>query len=109
MNAEKTICKNEIVLIIDQNLIDDALTDEILKISSNFKKTGLDMKNVKSIRSEKFIKALLSDKFRLFNAKNEILTFLSIILKDGFLKSFMNKNDFEENKRELVKRRFLVA
>jgi len=90
MDIKKTIYKDEIVLIINQNFIDDILTDRILKISSKFKKIGLDMKNVKTIRSEKFISSLIADNFRLFNTKNEILTFLSLILKDGFLKSFIN-------------------
>ena len=67
------------------------------------------MKNVQTIKSKKFIISLLENKFKLFNLKNEILTYLSIILKDGYLKSYINKNDFIKNKRELIKRRFLVA
>ena len=100
---------NKNILIINSEIIDDALTCRILKIIKNRKKIGLDMKNVQTIKSKKFIISLLENKFKLFNLKNEILTYLSIILKDGYLKSYINKNDFIKNKRELIKRRFLVA
>ena len=105
----KQIQKKEIVLIVDEISIDDVLVDRILKFSSSFRKIGLDMKYVKTISSEKFISSLLKNKFRLFNLQSEVLAYLAIVLKDGFLKSHINKSDFHENKRELVKRSFLVA
>ena len=105
----KQIQKKEIVLIVDEISIDDVLVDRILNFSSSFRKIGLDMKNVKTISSEKFISSLLKNKFRLFNLQSEVLAYLAIVLKDGFLKSHINKSDFHENKRELVKRSFLVA
>ena len=105
----KQIQKKEIVLIVDEISIDDVLVDRILNFSSSFRKIGLDMKNVKTISSEKFISSLLKNKFRLFNLQSEVLAYLAIVLKDGFLKSHINKIDFHENKRELVKRSFLVA
>ena len=97
------------ILIINNEIIDDTLTCRILKIIKNRKKIGLDMRNVQTIKSKKFIASLLENKFKLFNLKSEILTYLSIILKDGYLKSYVNENDFTKNKRELIKRRFLVA
>ncbi len=109
MTLLKSSNTNKNILIINSEIIDDALTCRILKIIKNRKKIGLDMKNVQTIKSKKFIISLLENKFKLFNLKNEILTYLSIILKDGYLKSYINKNDFIKNKRELIKRRFLVA
>ncbi len=106
---QKAICKNEIVYIINSNCINDGIIDLIISNSKGSKKIGLDMKNVSCIKSQKFINCLTSNKFKLFNLKSEVLTYLALILKDGFLKSHMNFEDFQNNKRELVKRRFLVA
>ena len=109
MQIKQIVQKKEIVLIVDEASIDDVLTAKILKFSSSFKRIGLDMKNVKTISSEKFISSLLENKIRLFNLQSEVLAYLAIVLKDGFLKSHISINDFHENKRELVKRSFLVA
>ena len=67
------------------------------------------MKNVKNINSKKFISNLVNNNFKLYNIQNEVLVFLAIVLKDGFLKSYMTLEDLYKNKRELVKRHFLVA
>ena len=109
MNLKCTIYNNKIVITVNNFIIDDKLTDKILKKAKNYKIVGLNMKNVRTIHSKKFILALLSDKFKLFNLQDETLVYLSIILKEGPLKSYINQNDFIENKRELIKRRFLVA
>ncbi len=109
MDFYKTIYKNKIIITINKNKIDDNLTEEITKITKKHQIIGLDMKNVISINSKKFIEFLLTDKFKLFNLKNEVLLYISIILKEGSLKSYISKDDFIENKRELIKRRFLVA
>ena len=37
-----------------------------------------------------------------------IKPYLSLILKNGKLHSYMNFNDFKNNKRELIRRRFIV-
>ena len=105
----KTICKGKIVLIINDNKIDDNLTNKILEFTKKSKKIGLNMKNVKSISSEKFIISLLKNKFKLFNLNSEVLLYLFLIIKKGSLKSFICKKDFIDNKRELIKRSFLVA
>ncbi len=105
----KTICKGKIVLIINENKIDDNLTNKILEFTKKSKKIGLNMKNVKSISSEKFIISLLKNKFKLFNLNSEVLLYLFLIIKKGSLKSFICEKDFIDNKRELIKRSFLVA
>ncbi len=67
------------------------------------------MSRVQSINSPILINQLLANKIKLFNPTSEVLAYLSIILKDGFLKSYINYSDFSENKRELIKRHFLIA
>lgn len=109
MDFLKTTHKNKIILTINKSKIDDDIVDNILKATKNHQTIGLDMKNVITINSKKFINLLLTNKFKLFNLQSEILMYISIILKEGSLKSYINKNDFIENKRELIKRRFLVA
>ena len=109
MQFFKTIYKNEMVFIINQDMIDDILMHEIIKNIPKNKKIGLDMKNVQNLNSPILINQLLENKIKLFNPSSEILTYLAIILKDGFLKSYINYTDFSKNKRELIKRRFLVA
>lgn len=105
----KTIYKNKIVFILDTDFIDDNIVDKIIIAMEKNKKAGLDLKKVKKINSTKFISHLLENKFKLFNLNSEVLTYLSLTLKDGCLKSYMNFEDFNQNKRELVRRRFLVA
>ena len=109
MDFLKTTHKNKIILTINKSKIDDDIVDNILKATKNHQTIGLDMKNVITINSKTFINLLLTNKFKLFNLQSEILMYISIILKEGSLKSYINKNDFIENKRELIKRRFLVA
>ena len=90
-------------------MVDDDLVREILKNSPYKKRIGLDMTNVENVSSPLLIEYLLKNKIKLFNLHSELLTYFAIILKNGFLKSYMNCSDFSENKRELVKRHFLVA
>ena len=108
MNFIKTIQNKEIVLVINKNNIDDDICNKILSKVKNSEKIGLDMKNVQNICSKKFIACLLNDEFKLFNLQSEVLTYLAIILKNGFLKSYINYEDFSKNKRELIKRRLHV-
>ncbi len=109
MEFFKTIHKKEIVFFINTKIIDDNLINQIISQIQDDKKIGLDMSMVQNIDSPLLIKYLLQNKIKLFNLQSEVLTYLSIILKDGFLKSFINYSDFKENKRELIKRKFLVA
>ena len=109
MKFHKTVNKNSIIFTIENEIIDDFLCNSIVSEIFTDKKIGIDMKHVEKIEGKVFIKYLLENKFKLFNIKSEVLTYLSIILKDGILKSFMNKNDFFENKRELIRRRFAVV
>ncbi len=108
MNFVETIQNKEIVLIINKKIIDDKFCNKILNKIQNNKKVGLDMKKVQNICSKKFILCLLENKFKLFNLQSEVLAYLAIILKDGFLKSHISYEDFNKNKRELVKRHFVV-
>ena len=73
------------------------------------KRAGLDLTNVQNIQSPLLIEYLLNNKIKLFNLQSEVLTYFALILKDGFLKSYVNYFDFKNKKRELVKRHFLVA
>ncbi len=109
MDFSQSIYKNKIILIINNTKIDDNLANKIIEMTKKYQIIGLDMKNVNSINSKKFVITLLDDKLKLFNLQNEVLAYISIILKEGSLKSYMNKNDFINNKRELIKRRFLIA
>lgn len=105
----KKTTKHEIIFKINNEYLDDFLIKEILSENLASKKVGLDMSNVQNVNSPLLIKCLIENKIKLFNLKSEVLTYFALILKDGFLKSYINYSDFSENKRELVKRHFLVA
>ncbi len=109
MNFIETIQNKEIVLVIDEKIIDDNFCEKILNKIQNNKKIGLDMTKVQDICSQKFISCLINNKFRLFNLQSELLAYLAIVLKDGFLKSYINYEDFSKNKRELIKRHLLIT
>lgn len=110
MNLSQAIYKNEIVLLVRKEEINDALAKEILRtVEQENKKIALDLMYVKKIQSPIFIEALIENKFKLFNLNSHILAYLAIILKDGVLKSYMNFGDFQCEKRELITRRFLIA
>ncbi len=109
MGFLKQFSDSEIVYIIDDEVIKDSLIRKIVHdIEPNYK-IGLDMKNVKSLSSSLFIKYLNNNKYKLYNLQSEILAYLSIVIKDGKLKSYMNFKDFKYNKRELVRRKFIIA
>ena len=109
VNFLKTIYENEIVFVINNELIDDNLACQIISQIPAKKKIGLDMSKVEIVNSPILIEYLLKNKIKLFNLQSEVLTYFALILKDGFLKSYMNYSDFKSNKRELIKRRFLIA
>ena len=109
MKFHKKINKNEIIFTIENDVINDFLCKTIVSELPENKKAGIDMRHVKKIEGKYFTKYLLENKYKLFNIKNEVLTYLAIILKDGLLKSFMSREDFDNNKRELVRRRFTVV
>lgn len=100
--------KNAVIFSIKEDIISDKLSLEIIKNIDLSKRTGLDMKYVKSIQSKKFIQFLSNKKFFLFNLTSELLCYLNIILKESKKKTFMNKQDFLENKRELTIRKFTL-
>lgn len=101
--------KKEIIYVVNEKVVDDFLACQILSNVSLDKKIGLDMKKVESIKSPILIEYMLENKVKLFNLQSEVLAYFSLIFKSGHLKSFMNFTDFKENKRELVKRNFLVV
>lgn len=108
MGFSKQFTENEIVFIINDKILNDSLVKKIVKnIKPNFK-IGLDMKNVVTLNSALFVKYLNCEKYKLYNLKSEVITYLSLILKNGKLHSYMNFNDFKNNKRELIRRRFIV-
>lgn len=109
MEFFKAMNKKEIVFFINAEIIDDSLIEQIISQTPPKKRIGLDMSMVQNINSPLLIEYLLQNKIKLFNLQSEVLTYFAIILKDGFLKSFINYSDFKNNKRELVKRNFLVA
>ena len=109
MDLLKTKKRFNTVFQINKPIIDDFLTEKILKETSLSKKIGLDMSLVISIQSKLFIDNVLKDKFKLFNLKTEIILYLSLIIKNGSLKSYMNYNDFSKDKRELFKRYIKVV
>lgn len=109
MQFFKTNFKNEIVFIINNKIIDDNLACEIINQIPPKKRVGLDLSKVQNIKSQILIKYLLNNKIKLFNPQSEVLAYLALILKDGFLKTYINYFDFKDDKRELIKRHFLVA
>ncbi|MBQ4647485.1 MAG: hypothetical protein IJB79_09075 [Candidatus Gastranaerophilales bacterium] len=109
MRFFKTIYKNEIVFVINEKIVDDSLAHEIISEISSNKRAGLDMSKVQNINSPILIEYLLNNKIKLFNLQSELIAYFALILKDGFLKTYMNFSDFKDNKRELIKRRFLIA
>ena len=109
MQFFKTIHKKEIVFVINEKFIDDTLACQIISQIPSKKRTGLDMGQVESVNSPILINYLLENKIKLFNLKSEVLAYFALVLKDGFLKSYINYSDFSQNKRELIKRHFLVA
>jgi hypothetical protein len=109
MQFFKTIHKNELVFVINEKKVDDILACQIISQIPLKKRVGLDMSQVLDIDSPILIDYLLQNKIKLFNLKSEVLAYLSLILKDGFLKSYINYSDFSQDKRELIKRKFLIA
>ncbi len=110
MEFLKTAHGKNIVFLINEKVLDDFLMEKIVQ-NFNFstKKIGFDMKNVETINSELFLKYLAKNKIKLFNLQNETLVYLSIVLKKGFLKSYLNYKDFSQNKRQFLKRRFSIC
>ena len=104
----KTTNQKEVVLVLDKEIIDNELTEEIISHNIPKKRLGIDMSCVKTIKSNSFIKYLLENKFKLFNIQSEVLAYLSLVLGGGFLKSYVTQSDFSQNKRELIRRHFLV-
>jgi len=109
MSFFKQFIENEIVYIINDKIIKDSLIENIVHDINTKHKIGLDMKNVKALNSSLFLKYLKGNRYKLYNISNEVLTYLSIVLKDGKLKSYMNFKDFKYNKRELIRRRFSIV
>ncbi len=109
MFFSKITGKKEIIFTINSSTVTDDTVDRIFDADAVLKKIGINMQHVSCIKSKKFIKCLIENKFRLYNLQNDVLVYLAIVLKDGFLKSHMSCEDLLENKRELVKRHFLVA
>ncbi len=109
MNIQKTIYDNEIVFFVNEEMIDDSIAEQIISIQDTNKKIALDLKKVKSIKSDYFLNCLIEDKFKLFNIQSEVLLYLGLTLKSGFLNSYLNYDDFHNNKREFIKRRFKLV
>ena len=109
MGFLKQYGESEIVYIIDDEVINDSLIKKIIDDIEPKYKIGIDMSHVKALSSSLFIKYLNDNKYKLYNLQNEVLTYLSLIMKDGKLKSYMNFKDFKNNKRELMRRRFIVV
>lgn len=99
----------KVVFLISDTIIDDTAAKEILLQTKAYKQVMLDMKNVEAIESDLFINHLLKGRFRLFNLNLKVLLYLSIVLKNGFLYSFMNYKDCLNNKRGLYKRQLKVV
>lgn len=97
------------IFTIETEVINDSVVEELLTLKIKNKVLGLDMKNVVSIKSQKFVDYLLNNKVKLINLDSGVLAYLAIVIKDGFLRTYVSFNDFKENKRELIKRHFLIA
>ena len=91
LNSSKN--KKEAFFCVENKVIDDFVTIELLEKLEQKEFLALDMACVEEVKSSKFIEALLENKFRMVNLQVEVLAYLSLILKDGFLKTYINKND----------------
>jgi len=109
MDFCKTIYCNKIIFTVKSEIIDDNICASIISELSENEKAGINMEHVNKIEGKKFTEYLIKNRYKLFNMQSEVLAYLSIILKDGLLKTFMNKEDFIKNKRELIRRRFVVV
>ncbi len=105
----ETLCDSEAIYTINKKTLTDNLIRAILSLKNDTKKIALDMRHVQKINSALLIQCLIDNKIKLFNLNSELLAYLAIILKDGFLKSYINFEDFRDDKRELIARHFLVA
>lgn len=105
----KTINKKDVVFCINDSILSDETIQEILSCNLSGKRAVLDMKKVDSINSKLFLDCLKNKKFKLFNLNTELLVYLSLVFKNGFLHSFMNYADFSLDKRELFKRRLSLV
>lgn len=109
MEVLRTIHKKNIVYKINCKILDDSIVQNIIQDCKSKKRIGIDLSLVETIDSELFLDCLNKNKFKLYNLRNEVLVYLSIVLKDGFLKSYLNYKDFSLDKRELFKRRLQVV
>lgn len=100
---------NFLLIKVENKKIDDNFFSALSCAFCSKCTIGLDLEQVDSINSRLFIKYLSEKKFALFNAKSEILAYLSIVLKSNFLNSYLNTNDFKTQKYELIKRKFKLV
>ncbi len=100
---------NFLLFRIENKIIDDSL---FLNIKKNFKnnlKTVFDLEKVETINSRLFVEYLSFEKVSLFGAKNEILAYLSIVLKRNFPNLYQKEKDFKNDSNMLIKRNFKLA
>lgn len=107
--CKKNYGKDENVFVINEHLIDEKIAKKIIKNIKPNVRTGLDMKKVKTLNSRLFIQSLIDNKFKLYNLNSELMIYLSLILKDGKLHSYINFEDFSKDKREFIRRKFVVV
>ena len=100
--------KNYKIFTINFEIIDEKNFKNLIK-NFNCSKILINMKNVKTINSPLFVELLRKDVFKMYNVSNEVLIYLSLILKSGKLNTYLYVEDFLQNKNELIRRKFYVA
>lgn len=107
------IFANKALIKINDEIINDALVNNIKEVIAlknlEDKKIAFDMSCVKTVNSRLFLENLLNNEFKMFNLQSEILAYFYMVLKNNFLNIYLSKKDFLLNKREFIKRNFLIV
>jgi len=111
LDEQYTIEENGDFLLVKvkNKIIDEANFSSLIRFFNPNKIMLLNLENVETINSRLFIECLSKRKIALFNAKCEVLVYLSIVLKSNFLNSYIRIDDFKNKKYELIKRKFKIA
>jgi len=100
---------NFLLIKIENKIIDDIFFSKLLNVLNSKHRIGLDFENVDTINSKLFIKFLSRKKVSFFNAKSEILAYLSVVCKKKFPNLYLNVQDFKNQKYKFIKRDFKLA
>lgn len=93
---------------IKKNTLDFKLTKQILKIA-NGKNCVVDCKDIKDFSDFQTLDLILKNNIVLCNAAYWLMQQASLLCRENFPKFYICEEDFFNNKRMLVRRRFRVV